>query len=82
MTTTNPNRALADSFGGRGPEVLAAYRELQPDLDDRDLLTVIATDRIFRTAAIRLAEAGIDHRPTFLYLFAWETPVFDGKLKR
>ena len=75
------SRALAASFGDRGPAVLASYRELYPDLDDRDLLTAIATDRVFRVPAIRLAEAGLDHRPTYMYLFTWETPVFDGKLK-
>jgi para-nitrobenzyl esterase len=75
------DRVLADSFGDRGPEVLAAYRELHPDLDDRDLLTVLATDRVFRIPAIRLAEAAVDRRPTFMYLFTWETPVFGGKLK-
>ena len=75
------DRVLADSFGDRGPEVLAAYRELHPTLEDRDLLTVLATDRVFRIPAIRLAEAAADRRPTFMYLFAWETPVFGGKLK-
>jgi para-nitrobenzyl esterase len=75
------SRALAASFGDRGPEVLASYRELYPDLDDRDLLTAIATDRVFRVPAIRLAEAGLDRRSTYMYLFTWETPVFDGKLK-
>ncbi|MGZ6885567.1 MAG: carboxylesterase/lipase family protein [Acidimicrobiia bacterium] len=75
------NRALEASFGNRAREIHAAYAALYPDASPRDLLTVIATDRVFRIPAIRLAEAGIPHRPTFMYLFAWETPVFDGKLK-
>ena len=46
-----------------------------------DLLVATATDRVFRVPAIRLAEAGAETRPTFMYLFTWESPVFDGKLK-
>jgi len=40
-----------------------------------------STDRVFRVPAIRLAEAGLDRRPTYMYLFTWESPAFDGKLK-
>jgi para-nitrobenzyl esterase len=75
------HHVLGQSFGDRGGEVLARYRELYPELDDRDLLTVIATDRVFRVPAIRLAEAGLSHRSTHMYLFTWETPAFGGKLK-
>ncbi|MBK5288655.1 MAG: carboxylesterase family protein, partial [Acidimicrobiia bacterium] len=34
----------------------------------------------FRTPALRLAEAAPD-RPTHMYLFSWESPILDGKLK-
>jgi para-nitrobenzyl esterase len=74
-------RALEASFGGRATEVHDTYAALYPDLSHRDLLTVIATDRVFRVPAIDLAEAGMDQRPTYMYLFAWETPVFAGTLK-
>ncbi len=75
------NRALAASFGDRAEEVLTGYAALHPDLAPTDLLTVIATDRVFRIPAIRLAEAGLARRPTYMYLFTWESPVFDGRLK-
>lgn len=75
------NRALARTFGDRGSTVHEAYAALYPELSHRDLLTVIATDRVFRIPAIRLAEAAATRRPTYMYLFTWETPVFDGKLK-
>lgn len=73
--------ALEASFGDRAEAVEAAYRAELGDLDHSDFLTAVATDRVFRIPAIRLAEAGLDHRATFMYLFAWETPVFGGKLK-
>jgi para-nitrobenzyl esterase len=74
-------RALEESFGDRAEAVDAAYRAELGDLDHADFLTAVATDRVFRLPAIRLAEAAVDRRPTFMYLFAWETPVFDGRLK-
>ena len=73
--------ALTKSFGDRAEAVQATYAEIFPDASPMDLLVATATDRVFRVPAIRLAEAGIDTRPTFMYLFTWETPVFDGKLK-
>jgi para-nitrobenzyl esterase len=75
------NRALGRTFGDRGSEVRKAYDALYPDAEVADLLTIIATDRVFRVPAIRLAEAGLAHRATHMYLFTWETPVFGGKLK-
>ncbi len=71
---------LTETFGDRAPEIEAAYRELFTDDDPTDLITAIATDRVFRTPALRLAEAAID-RPTHMYLFSWESPILDGKLK-
>ena len=73
--------ALEGTFGSRAREVHHTYQHLYPDATHHELLTVIATDRVFRVPAVELAEAAIDARPTFMYLFAWETPVFDGKLK-
>ncbi len=73
--------ALAESFGERGPEVEAEYRAHFRDLAAADLVSVIATDRVFRTPALRLAEAAVESRPTFMYLFTWESPEFGGILK-
>ncbi len=78
---TAVSRALEASFGDRAEEVGAAYHSLVPSDVPSDVLTAVATDRVFRIPAIRLAEAGLGTRPTYMYLFAWETPVFGGKLK-
>ncbi len=73
--------ALTKSFGDRAEAVQATYAEMYPGSTPMDLLVATATDRVFRVPAIRLAEAAVDARPTFMYLFTWESPVFDGKLK-
>lgn len=73
--------ALEGSFGGRAREVHHTYQDLYPEATHQELLTVIATDRVFRVPAVELAEAAADRRPTFMYLFAFESPVFGGKLK-
>ena len=73
--------ALTKSFGERAEEVQAIYAGIYPESTPMDLLVATATDRVFRVPAIRLAEAAVDARPTFMYLFTWESPVFDGKLK-
>lgn len=72
---------LVARFGDRADAVLAAYQAENPDASPIDLMTAIATDRVFRMPSIRLAEAGVNHRPTFMYLFTWATPAFGGKLK-
>ena len=74
-------RELTATFGTEAAEVEATYREIYDGSDPAELITAITTDRVFRTPAIRLAEAGAPNRPTFMYLFTWESPIFDGKLK-
>ena len=73
--------ALTKSFGDRAEAVQATYAEIYPGSKPMDLLVATATDRVFRVPAIRLAEAAVSARPTFMYLFTWESPAFDGKLK-
>ncbi len=73
--------ALTATFGDEAEHVLATYASLYPDADPMDLLVTIGTDRVFRHPALRLAEAGLDTRPTFMYLFTWPSPIMAGKLK-
>jgi len=72
---------LAFMVGGFGldPEAaLAVYREQLPGATPGELLISVSTDALFRVATIRAAEARFGAaRPTFLYEFAWRTPVED-----
>ncbi len=72
---------LTATFGGDAEQVRANYGSLYPDATPKDLLVAIATDRVFRVPALRLAEAGVDARPTFMYLFTWPSPIMNGQLK-
>jgi para-nitrobenzyl esterase len=74
-------RKLAVRLGG-DEEMIAAYRATRPDASASDILTAITTDHMFRIPAIRLAEARAAHgAKTWMYLFAWESRAFNGRLK-
>jgi para-nitrobenzyl esterase len=63
-------------LGDAAPDVVASYRRKYPQASPFDLSTYISTD-IQAMSSIRLAErrAALGKGPTFLYVFAWETPV-------
>jgi para-nitrobenzyl esterase len=70
--------------GVNGPDanaLLAAYRSDRPQASSYDVVMTILGDVLFRLPLIRLAEAQARHRPdSKMYLFAWETPVRDGRV--
>src|SRR5579875_263672 len=63
--------------------LLAAYRRAYPQASPRDLLISIMSDRMMRMHSITLAERkhAQGAAPAFMYLFTWETPVLNGRLK-
>lgn len=76
--------ALAAAVAGYGLPVeptLAGYRAAHPDAGPGDLLAAVQTDWYCRLPALRLADAHADGPgATFMYEFAWRTPVFGGLL--
>lgn len=69
-------------FGEHTETAVATYTTNRDGASNGDVFTAIATDRVFRIPAIRLAEAQAGQgRTAHMYLFTWATPVFDGKLK-
>jgi para-nitrobenzyl esterase len=70
------------AYGLSPNEALAAYRSRSPDASPGDLLASVQTDWWMRVPAIRLADAhaGRGSASTFMYEFAWPSPVFDGRL--
>jgi len=63
-------------LGDAAPDVIASYSRKYPKASPYDLSTFIGTD-IQAMSSIRLAErrAALGKGPTYLYVFAWETPV-------
>lgn len=62
-------------------KAVEVYRVGRPRASPGQVWVAMLTDAIFRTPAIRLAEAQSLHQPaTFMYLFTWPTPVFGGML--
>jgi para-nitrobenzyl esterase len=81
---TSPEALSRWLQGMNGPNVdvlHATYRLNRPQASSRDITRAILGDVLFRLPLIRLAEAQASHRgDTRMYLFAWETPVWDGRL--
>src|SRR5262249_35409018 len=62
-------------IGDGAPDVVAGYRKNYPNYAPGDVLVRIMSDGT-RVASIRAAEAHIKGggAPTYMYLFAWESP--------
>jgi para-nitrobenzyl esterase len=59
----------------------AARSKREERVTPRDVWVAAASDLVFRWPSLRLAAAHGHHDPrTYVYLFDWETPIFDGAL--
>ncbi len=68
------------TYPGRGAAVVAAFRARMPGAKPFDVWSRIASAPV-RQAAIRqaAAKAALNRAPAYLYWFAWQTPIFDGR---
>jgi para-nitrobenzyl esterase len=75
----------AQRFLGSRPAapIVAAYRAAQPDAAPRDLLITIASDLSMRMPSLVMADRKTvqNGAPVYVYLFTWETPALEGRLK-
>jgi para-nitrobenzyl esterase len=64
-------------LGDDAERIVASYRKLSPKATPYELSTNITTDAVAAMSAIRLAErhAALGKAPSYLYVWAWETPV-------
>jgi para-nitrobenzyl esterase len=77
-------RAVERIAGDRTPEVLAAYRAMEPGASPFDLLVSMSTDVVFRLPCEDLLAAhaaGAAGASTRSYLFTFESPAFEGRLR-
>jgi para-nitrobenzyl esterase len=70
---------MAAAADGLGPDALPTYRAGRPGASAGDLFAAVYGDWFFRIPAIRVAEARTES-PTWVYEFAWPTPLLDGTL--
>jgi para-nitrobenzyl esterase len=69
--------------GERAEALVAAYRRARPNDKPQEIAFAIATDQGIRLPSLVMAERklALKAAPIFVYLFAQETPVLDGRLK-
>jgi para-nitrobenzyl esterase len=67
-------------YTGRAKTIISAFRRRTPGAKPYELWSRIASAPV-RQAAIRQAtsKAALNEAPAYLYWFAWQTPVFDGR---
>ncbi len=70
---------MAAAADGLGANALPTYRANRPGASAADVFAAVMGDWFFRIPAIRIAEARPDS-PTWVYEFAWPTPVLGGAL--
>jgi para-nitrobenzyl esterase len=77
-------RARVEPLAGQDTgALLAAYRHTYPTASSGDLFSALLSDRMMRMHSITLAERkdAQGAAPVYMYLFTWETPVLNGRLK-
>jgi para-nitrobenzyl esterase len=64
-------------------KIIAVYKKNQPKQSNLDIYLILASDATTRAAAITQAErkAALGKAPVYMYLFAWRSPVRDGRLR-
>jgi para-nitrobenzyl esterase len=64
-------------------KVIEVYKKAQPTQSNLDIFLILTSDATTRAAAITQAErkAALGKAPVYMYLFAWRSPVRDGRLR-
>jgi para-nitrobenzyl esterase len=77
---TRVREMMDDSAAARAIET---YKKASPGASASDVFLRIASDRLARRDAIRLAELKCEQgaAPIYMYLFAWDSPALDGRLR-
>lgn len=75
--------AMTPYLGKRAADVIAAYRRAQPAMRADEIAVAIVGDLGVRSLSLTIAERKLAQKAAgvFVYLFAWETPVLNGRLR-
>lgn len=82
-TFENLPEGLKPYLGARTAEVLASYRQAQPQKLADEIAISIVSDLGIRSLSLQIADRKLAQKAAqvFVYLFAWETPVLGGRLR-
>jgi para-nitrobenzyl esterase len=80
MTEAELEARIELIYPGRAKKIVSAFRHRTPDAKPYELWSRIASAPV-RQAAVRQAasKSALNGAPAFLYWFAWQTPMFDGR---
>jgi len=80
MTESELEAKIEPLYSGRAKKIISAFRHRTPEAKPYDLWSRIASAPV-RQAAVKqaTAKAAVNEAPAYLYWFAWQTPVFDGR---
>jgi para-nitrobenzyl esterase len=80
MTEAELESRIEPLYAGRAKKIISAFRHRTPGAKPYELWSRIASAPV-RQAAIKQAasKAALNEAPAYLYWFAWQTPVFDGR---
>jgi len=70
-------------LGDQAQPTINLYRNVNPGATPSDIFFLVASDHRMTAETIKIAErrAALEKGPVYLYYFAWESPVQNGRLK-
>jgi len=80
MTEAELEAKIEPLYAGRAKKIISAFRHRTPNAKPYNLWSRIASAPV-RQAAVKQAtlKAALNGAPAYLYWFAWQTPMFDGR---
>lgn len=81
LTAEQLRERVETMVGPEADRVLETYKEVYPEADPSETWMLMVSDRTYRFDSITLAQrkAAQEGAPCYMYFFAWESPVDDGR---
>jgi len=80
FTNEDLEKRVGKVYGNKGPAIIDAYRREYPQAGPFDLFSVISVAGVRESAFLQAGrKAALGAAPAYQYLFAWQTPVLDGR---
>src|ERR1700675_2078580 len=78
MTEEDVRKRAGERYGDKAGMVVDAYRKAYPNVKPVELLSRMFSVRINAVTQAERKAAG-NGAPAYMYLFAWQTPILDGR---